>query len=156
MGTAILNKELKTITNRFGTFEASTDKTITLPHGIIGLPDYKRFCLINVPNVQIKHEYLKAFKLLQCLDAQEIAFLMLPLAIPTPWILEDDIMGMLHHLAIPAKQALILLVTSIQRQNTGKLAFAVNVKAPIVLDSIKATGVQYVLTSPEYLTNLVL
>ncbi|MBS0235746.1 MAG: flagellar assembly protein FliW [Proteobacteria bacterium] len=144
------------ITNRFGTFTVVPQTIISLPHGVVGMPECNRFCLIDVPNVRPKYDYLRAFKLLQSLDHDEVAFLVLPLDVSNQIISEEDVMCMLRQLSISQDGVVLLLIAMPQQLADGLKVIGVNARAPIVINSNTAVGIQHVIPGTKYSDNMIL
>jgi len=69
---------LKVETTRFGSIDVPEDKVITMPEGMVGFPDKKRFCIIP-------HKKDSPFYWYQCLDDPALAFV-----ITNPWLFKSD------------------------------------------------------------------
>ena len=54
-------------TGRFGQLTVGDDETVIIPHGILGFPDYQRYCLVDPGDETL-------ILWLQSLDNTEIAF----------------------------------------------------------------------------------
>ncbi len=61
---------IKLITSRFGELEVEQDKIVHFPDGLIGLPDMKKFILIDHKDTPLKW--------LQAVDDPDIAFIVVP------------------------------------------------------------------------------
>jgi flagellar assembly factor FliW len=131
-------------TTRFGVIEVEEDLIITLPEGMIGFEDCKRYVVLT-PN---EDSPLKWF---QCLDDGAIAF---PIINPwtfrpnyAPTISEED----MHALGLtPQQPKLIFVVVNVPRNNPqGATA---NLLGPIVINPITRMGKQVIVADEEYST----
>jgi flagellar assembly factor FliW len=68
---------MKFKTRHFGEIEIAEEKVLLFPHGIIGFPNHRKFCLINRPESN-------PYFWLQCVDQPEWAFVVLPMQVFKP------------------------------------------------------------------------
>lgn len=144
-----LNYELKkdpfvTVINQFGEIQINLDNQITFPHGVIGMPDCKHFCLAH-----INMEKFKYFKLLQGIVDTKLSFLTLPILMHNKFIEHSDLEKTCNLLGIKPEDAAILLIASTKVTDEGK-RIIVNTRAPIFIDSATKTAVQYVIPENKY------
>ncbi len=132
------------ITNQFGEVEINLEKQIHFPHGLIGMPEYKQFCLADVNN-----ESLKYFKLLQGINDTKLAFLTLPVDLNNKLIDRPDLEEACKFLGIDVANIVILLIASAKLINDKK-KIIVNVRAPVFIDSLNKIAVQYVISDNKY------
>lgn len=69
---------VKIETTRFGIVEVQNEKIITMPHGLLGFQDKKRFCIFQ-------HKESSPFFWYQSLDDPALAFV-----ITNPWLFKPD------------------------------------------------------------------
>jgi flagellar assembly factor FliW len=61
---------MKGESTRFGTFEVQADSVLIFPSGILGFPDWTKYVLLD-------HDTDAPFKWLQCMEAPQLAFVVL-------------------------------------------------------------------------------
>ena len=61
---------MKGDSTRFGTFEVKDDSVLIFPSGILGFPEWTKYVLLD-------HDTDAPFKWLQCMEAPELAFVVL-------------------------------------------------------------------------------
>ena len=137
------------ITNKFGDLNINLANTVTLPYGLIGMPQYKSFCITKTDI-----EHLQQFKIMQSLDEDNLSFLILPLEISNPVIEASDIEFACKHTEIDQKDAFVVLIASTKVIEEKKV-ITVNAKAPVIVDVKRKIAIQYVLTK-EYSTQFVI
>lgn len=149
MTTATLNIMTRTSANtfqttRFGPIEIDDELVITLPDGIIGFEDCKRFIVLHRDE---KH-FLRWF---QSLDDGAVAF-----PIIDPWHFKQD-----YAPTLSDSDAAKLRLT----EETPKLVFAIvtipradpramtaNLLAPLVINGVERSGRQVIVTDDHYTT----
>ena len=134
----------ETIESRFGTLTVDTDKSVFLPHGLLGIPGKTRFVIAAFPNPKMQQ-----FAVLQCLDDLSTAFMTLPLALTNTIIGVNDLRMACQELHIPEEHAAVLLIVNVHR-SVDKVRLAVNARAPLILNIEKRTGEQYVFQNDRY------
>ncbi|HXG23492.1 MAG TPA: flagellar assembly protein FliW [Chthonomonadales bacterium] len=131
-------------TTRFGMIEVEEDLIITLPDGMIGFEDCKRYVVLTPSEDSL-------FKWFQCLDDGAVAF---PIINPwtfrpdyAPTISEEDVCA----LGLTAEQPkLVFAVVTIPRNNPrGATA---NLLGPIVINPLTRIGKQVIVTDEDYST----
>ncbi len=131
------------ITTRFGELAVDPDKVITFDQGLYGLEDQRHFLLTSVPG------WPDFFKLLQSVDDPRLGLIVLPLDDGDGPIDPADVADACRTLGYdPQSTALIGIVT--MREDGGDQVFTVNMKAPVLIDSGRREGRQYVFTSERY------
>ena len=129
---------MKAATRLFGEIEIDESKIITFEDGIIGFPDMKKFTLI----FDEEKEGRPSISWLQSMDEPEIAFpVMDPLFVCETYnpSVEDEL---LKNLGTIKEDNLYVLVTVTVPQNIKELA--VNLKAPIVINTDTLTAIQII------------
>ena len=130
---------MKAATRLFGEIEIDESKIITFEDGIIGFPDMKKFTLI----FDEEKEGRPSISWLQSMDEPEIAFpVMDPLFVCETYnpSVEDEL---LKNLGTIKEDNLYVLVTVTVPQNIKELA--VNLKAPIVINTYTRKAIQIIL-----------
>lgn len=131
-------------TTRFGAVEVEEDLIITLPDGMIGFEDCKRYVVLT-PNED------SSLKWFQCLDDGAVAF-----PIINPWIFRPDYAPTISEedvraLGLSAEQPkLVFAVVTVPRNNPqGATA---NLLGPIVINPVTRIGKQVIVTDDDYST----
>ncbi|MBE5859771.1 MAG: flagellar assembly protein FliW [Butyrivibrio sp.] len=138
---------MKANTRIFGEIDIEDEKIITMPFGMVGLPDLQKFALLHD-----KDKPVAAIWYLQSMDEPDIAFPVIdPLSIKedyNPQIKEDDV-ELLEPLT--NKNLLILVTVTVPEDITQ---MRVNLNAPILIntDTGKAAQIEIVWGKEEYIT----
>jgi flagellar assembly factor FliW len=141
-----------TVQNRFGTFNFRDEQTITLQPGLVGFTEYERFAMAPMPDDGSKHN----FRLLQSLDEANLTFIVYPTTYHNALIDEVDVNQLCHDYSIRAEDLVLLHVVTLRQDENGATIMSLNVKAPVVINAYKQKGVQHVLASNKYATQLML
>ena len=132
------------IESRFGTVYVQPEKAISFTHGLPGIADAMNFCITEIPNINNDQ-----FKLLQCLDNHALSFIVVPSSYDNQLLEPLDMNDACAVLGIDKNNLLLLfIVTSHQTLEGRKLS--VNAKAPVFIDVISRTAVQYVFQNNNY------
>ena len=135
---------MKVETTRFGRVDVPEEKVITTPHGLLGFPDMRRFCML-----QQKKTF--PFVWYQSLDDPAVAFVMID-----PWLFKPDYQPDLE-LAIQAMgwdgdadQAPLecYVIVTIPRGAPDKMT--ANLMGPVVLNPNTREALQIVLSNESY------
>ena len=138
------SKNLITIKSRFGKIEVDKSKQISFKHGVLGIPRAVTFCLTKLPTITSDQ-----FKLLQCLEDDELSFIVVPAQYDNRLIESQDLDEACKVLDIKTDKLLLLFIVTIQ-ENGAKREISVNAKAPVLVDVESKTAHQYVLQNPSY------
>ena len=128
-------------TTRFGVVEIAEDRVITFPKGLLGFQQYQRYCLLQ-PNDDA------LFFWLQCVDDPSLAFVVTD---PVQFFPEysvpvrEEQMQDLQLESIEDSQVLVI-VNKIGAALTG------NLQGPLVVNTSKRTGEQFVLAEKKWTT----
>lgn len=133
-----------TVATRFGELTFDHTNTVALPKGVIGFPEFHTYGLTAIPDPRMGQ-----FKLLQCLEATELSFLVLPLPLDGGTIADEDVDEALATLGIPREDAAFLLIITVRKEAEG-ISVSANVRAPIILNTRTRVARQYVLPNPDY------
>ena len=133
-----------TVPTMFGPMTFPRDGLLTLPAGLIGMPGKKTFGLGDMPDASYGN-----FKLLQCIEQPELAFLVLPIEFLPDRIGAADIAEALTALSVPAEQAALLLIVT-ARKNDGQVTLTANLRAPVVVNRKERVARQYVMPNSAY------
>ena len=137
--------DLTTIKTRFGEITVDKNNVISFKYGILGIPYAISFCLTDMPNVNSK-----GFKLLQCMEDENLSFIVVPSEYKNELIQEKHIEDACLALEIEKERLLLLFIVTIHGVKEGSDYLSVNAKAPIFLNVDDKSAVQYVFQSPEY------
>lgn len=139
--------DVKTIENKYGIVELNLNKKIFLPLGLLGMQEYKEFCLLNIPN----SENIE-FKLFQSVDDDEVYFVVLPYDVLSRDDIYDqkDIDNLCSELKIDKNNMVILNILNVIRNDDGDKIKVINTQAPIIINVDSFEGLQYVFYSKKY------
>ena len=132
------------VETRFGAITFGETNIVTFPHGLIGMPQNRRFGLSPIPDSRMGQ-----FMLLQSLEDFALSFLVLPMQPGPNSVTPEDAKEACAALAIPEDDADFFTVVTLRKADKG-LAVSVNLRAPIIVDSKSRTARQYVLANPRY------
>jgi flagellar assembly factor FliW len=124
---------------RFGTFEVSGEQLLHFPQGMIGLPEARRYVILD-------HRPGSPFKWMLCLDDPELGF-----AVANPYELVADYRGPVELAArllgtTPEEIAVFVVVTI----PTDPTQMTVNLMAPVAVDLRTRTARQIVLEDARH------
>ena len=132
------------VESRFGTVVISSAARMTFPQGLLGFSDYHSFGIAPLPDG--KHPQ---FRVLQSLEAAELAFLVAPLNLDSGAVALEDIDEACRTLAIARDDLLVLLIVTVRRE--GETAqVSVNLRAPLFVDAARGIARQYVMPNTRY------
>ena len=131
------------IATRFGELAVSPERLITFPSGLLGFADCQRYALADLPDPQV------VFKLLQSVDAPELAFLVLPLDPVAGPIGRSDLELACQELGFEWQTLVVLGIVTLRPEPEG-VRFSINLKAPLLIDSRRQVGRQHVFASEAY------
>ena len=132
------------VKTRFGVIAVQPDAVIEMPQGPLGFTQHRRFVLAELPNPK-----LQQYRLLQSLGDAEVSFVITPLQPESGLIALADIEEACSASGFLVSDALVLLIVTV-RQELGRIATTVNLRAPIVLDAERRLARQIVLGNPDY------
>lgn len=133
-----------TIETRFGEIDFPTENMIIMPRGLLGYGEFRKFGLTALPG-----DGVEQFMLLQSLEDQTLSFVVAPYNTETGTIDPADIATACHSLAFdPANIACLLVVST--RQAGEAVQISVNLRAPVIVDTVSRVGHQYVLLNNRY------
>jgi len=139
-GTA---EEAGSLVTRFGAIRIDPERIITFRFGVFGFGSQTRFVLAEVPEREVP------FKLLQSVDDAEVGFLVLPIDVGQGPISRNDLERACADLGIDL-QALVALAIVTLRADSDAGPGTINLKAPVLIDSERRLGCQYVLADEGY------
>lgn len=132
------------INSRFGKIEVDTTTKVSFKHGVLGIPSAVSFCLTKLPNISTDQ-----FKLLQCLEDEELSFIVVPSQYDNQLIDKQDLDEACKVLDINTNNLILLFIVTIH-DHGAKREISVNAKAPVLIDAISKQAMQYVLQNPSY------
>jgi len=136
-------QEITIKTIRFGDLQVHTDRLITMPNGILGFPECKRYVMLD-------HDEESPFKWLQCADDPDLAFVVTdPLVFFHDYRIDvkPEELGVLE--LKNAQDAAILVILSLVG---GPRNMTANLQGPIIINSVNRVGKQVVLKEGKYNT----
>ncbi len=132
------------IDSRFGSLAISRNSILDFPRGLLGFSEFHSFGIADLSDPRYAQ-----FKVLQCLDDHQLAFLVLPLDPNTGFIDHADIETACDSLLVKIDDLVILLVVTVRKVDTGASVTA-NLRAPLLIDSTSRIGNQYVMRNERY------
>ena len=133
---------MKIETTRFGQVEIDESLIITIPEGILGFEDLKRFILLD------HYDKESPFKWLQSIEDPSLAFV-----ITDPLIFLPDYKAKINKeelvsIQLPeAGKAVIVVIDNIKRDQSE---ITINLQGPLVINSEKKLAKQCVLPTDDY------
>ena len=132
------------VDSRFGSLAISRNSILDFPHGLLGFGDFHSFGIADLSDPRYAQ-----FKVLQCLEDHQLAFLVLPLDPNTGFIDRADLDIACDSLVVAWDDLVILLVVTVRKAEQGASVTA-NLRAPLLIDGTTRIGNQYVLSSERY------
>lgn len=136
--TSVPGDENGALPTRFGPIRIDPERAIHFRYGLFGFGTCRHFVLADVPGREVP------FKLLQSADDPEVGFLVLPMDPERGPIASDDLERACVDLGIDPSAVVALSIVTL-RAEPGQTRGTVNLKAPILIDSRRREGCQYVL-----------
>jgi flagellar assembly factor FliW len=133
-----------TLRTRFGEVQIDRDRLITFPHGLLGFADCRRYALADLPGTAV------AFRLLLSVEQPALAFLVLPLDFAEGPIGRDDLQQACDELRLDWHKLVALALVTVRQDEAGAVQFAINLKAPLLIDSERQVGHQHVFAGEAY------
>jgi flagellar assembly factor FliW len=135
---------LKIKTTRFSEIDVKEEDIITLPAGLIGFPELKRYVLLD------HDKESSPFKWLQSLDDGAIAFVLInPLLFRPNYVVEVN-EAEIGELELESEEDAVISVIITMPSNPQNMT--ANLKAPLVFNLKNRKGRQVILNNPEYTT----
>ena len=136
----------ETIKTRFGEVTVYRNSPIIFPAGMLGIPDKFQFCLTHFPQ-----EKLANFKLLQSLEDDNLSFITLPLDLNNNTMIDkEDLHKAADDLNVPHDALGVLVVVSVHRDALGAMKLTANLRAPLLIDTVRRLAHQHVFSSSKY------
>jgi flagellar assembly factor FliW len=128
-------------TGRFGQLSVGNDETIFIPQGILGFPEYRKFCLVDSGDETL-------ILWLQSIDNPEIAFPVLePKIFKTDYAVRLSAAELRELKLENVNQSAVFSILTIPEDVTQMTA---NLKAPLVINLKEQIAKQVVLQENEY------
>jgi len=130
---------IRIVSPRLGTYDVPADRILELPDGLVGLPDARRFALLesNHPDTP--------FRYLLCVDLPELAFLVCD---PEPFF-PGYAAGLPASCGATAAEAAVLVIVTVP-DDAG--AMTANLMAPLVIDGANRRGRQVIVEGARFQT----
>lgn len=130
--------------SRFGSAVCSCEDSILFPRGIPGFQDYQEFRLSPLPAIN-RPELM----LLQSVSPADLTFVLQPMTEHPDLIAAEDLAEVAAHLAIDPSNCCVMLIATLQPSNGGYKT-AVNLRAPVFIDTARRLAWQFVLSNEDY------
>jgi flagellar assembly factor FliW len=140
----IIKSTIRKIPSRFGEIEVDLSAKITFKHGLLGIPAAISFCLTDLPHIKTDQ-----FKLLQCLEDNDLSFIVVPSQFDNQLIKSEDLADACKVLEFKPDVLLVLFIVTIHETAEGR-HISVNAKAPILVDAANNVATQYVFQNSQY------
>jgi len=134
-----------TIESRYGNLSVNLDNAIFFPKGLLGLPDFRDFCLAELPN----NSKTPALKLLQSLNDKDLSFIVLPAGAENTFIDGQDMNECYGATGVTKENILLLFILTVQNV-PGNVKITANIRAPIIIDTAEKLAIQYVFPNSKY------
>jgi len=132
---------MKIQTKYFGEMDIEDSKVIQFPNGLPGFNEKTEYVLLDLPDNPL-------FQILQSISTDHIAFIVTNPHMIYPnysFQLDDSILEQLH--IQEEKEVIILAIVTLKKPIPES---TLNLKAPIIINSSKRLGKQYILNLEEY------
>lgn len=132
---------MKIENGNIGELEFEESNVLSFSEGMLGLPEYKRYILIQDDNMQ-------PFLRLQCVDAPQISFLMIDPAYADPGYKAYVTGSDPNHVFIDQSEEIVLLVVC--TVHSGNADVTANMQAPVIINHKTMNGRQIILLDSPY------
>jgi flagellar assembly factor FliW len=134
------------IESKFGQITIGEANHVNFPLGILGMPKCNNFHMVPCPI-----EKFSRFLLMQSGDDRDLVFMVLPIDPKSQqYIQEADLDSAFEQVDVPKNNASVVLVSSTKELSNGQKVITVNTRAPIIIDHVRKTAIQYVLQNNDY------
>lgn len=133
-----------TLDSRFGRMEVARSHIISFPSGLLGFAAAREFALVQLDNPKYQ-----MFRILQCVSDETLSFIVFPPSPESGLIDPADIEAAGAALRYPSSDLVVLLLVTVRKAETGH-QLTVNLRAPVLIDSSRFLGAQYVLPNERY------
>ena len=132
------------IGSKYGQIEIDIKQAVLFPYGLLGMPNNTDYVITHFPKPNMEQ-----FKLFQNLNDHELSFAVLPIATNSEIYDQADINEACEIIEIKKDDLLMLAIISVQR-TIEEIKVTANIRAPLMIDSARKLGVQYVFPSNKY------
>lgn len=129
---------------RFGTIEVDPRSVVQFKSGLLGFNWATGFVVIDLDNP--KH---RQFRVLQCVTDPKLSFIAFPPSLDSALIARADIEAAAESVRFPTADLVVLLLVTVRRSDDST-SLSVNLRAPVLIDSARFLGVQYVMPGDKY------
>jgi flagellar assembly factor FliW len=136
--------KLITIETKYGSIDVNLTQALLFPYGLLGMPSNTDYVVTNFPKPNMDQ-----FKLFQNLNDHELSFAVLPVATSSELFDDTDIEEACKVTDVDKDNLLILAIISVQR-TVDEVKVTANMRAPLLIDTGRKMGVQYVFPSNKY------
>lgn len=137
-------QESTMIQTRFGPISADAERLVDIPGGLLGFPRHRKFVLAQIPDKR-----LERFMLLQSVEDPALSFIVLPLALETGSVDQEDIAEVCTTTGTRESDALIVLIVTVRKEQDG-VKMTANLRAPVVVDTRRMIARQCVFSNNRY------
>ena len=138
------DEKVVSVATRFGTIEFDRTQALVFPKSIPGFNGYQEFGLARIPGTDED-----ARMLLQSLEPQDLAFIVIFYDPASGLYKEQDLEEARLHLGIAETDCTLLLIASFQNMGDRVTTF-VNMRAPLFIDTANRLAWQYILPTDHY------
>jgi len=138
------DEKVVSVATRFGTIEFDRTQALVFPKSIPGFTGYQEFGLARIPGTEES-----APMLLQSLEPQDLAFIVIFYDPASDLYKEQDLVEARLHLGIAEDDCSVLLIASFQNVN-GQVSTFVNMRAPLFIDTANRLAWQHILPTDNY------
>jgi flagellar assembly factor FliW len=143
-GEAETGRDTLALDTRFGRMELARSNIIGFPSGLLGFAAAREFALVQLDNPKYQ-----MFRILQCVSDATLSFIVFPPSPESGLIDAADIEAAGAALRYAPSDLVVLLLVTVRKSETGH-QLTVNLRAPVLIDSSRFLGVQYVLPNERY------
>ncbi len=137
-------QEIVVLDTRFGAMELTRSHVVRFPSGLLGFTSAQEFALVELDNPKYR-----MFRILQCVTDATLSFIVFPPNPDSGLIDAEDIDAACAALRFSPKDLVVLLLVTVRKADTGH-QLSVNLRAPVMIDSSRFVGAQYVLSNERY------
>ena len=143
----VLPEESFVLNTRFGSRTIAHSKLITMPHGMPGFDQLRRFALLNLS----KENNDGSFKLLQSVDDAEVAFFVLPIGFDNSLIEAQDLHDIATSVETAPEHAGFLIVVTIRTYgHDNRAPHNGELPGPIIINTQRCQAWQVVIDDGKY------
>lgn len=137
--TVTAQETIHVASRRFGTYDVPADRVLTLPDGLVGLPDARRFALLEPSSPGAP------FRFMICLDQPDLGFV-----VCDPEAFAPGYRARLPKSANATREDAAVLTLVTVPENPREMT--ANLMAPLIVDCTTREGRQFVCDAPDLST----